>query len=90
MVVTDLDGLGGPDLVGMSATNAVAALNNGLGGFGGQQTIAMGSVTLGALQVADLNGDGRNDLVAISRSRALVSRLKSRLGARSRPESELE
>ncbi len=75
LVVADLDGASGPDLLALEGTSVQVALNDGSGGFGAPITVTMGSGTLGSLVVADLNGDGRLDLAASSSAAAIVTRL---------------
>jgi len=75
LVVRDLDGTSGPDLLGVSGPNVVVAPNNGFGRFGVQQLVSMGTFDLVSLQAADVNGDGRVDLVATSTAPELLVRL---------------
>jgi len=74
LAVVEIDGIGGPDLIGRDAANAVVALNHGAGSFGSPLAVAMGAATLKALRVVDLDGDGRNDLVGVSAAPAMVVR----------------
>src|ERR1043165_3545032 len=67
LVVANFDGANGLDLGGVRDKNALIALNNGSGTFGTLRTFGMGPSDLVAFASADLDGDGRNDLVAVSK-----------------------
>jgi hypothetical protein len=75
IVIGDLNGDGKPDLVVPDITGASVKvlLNNGNGGFPSSNSYATGAGTLGLpLIEADLNGDGKPDLVATDTGSAQV------------------
>jgi hypothetical protein len=77
LVVRDFDGIQGLDLAGIDGANIVIAARQANGTFAAEQSIPMGT-TLESLQSADLDGDGRPDLVALSNGgHAILSRLNT-------------
>jgi hypothetical protein len=62
VVLADIDGVNGVDLVFSTSTQVLVALNNGTGGYAAP--VALGNpVTPSGLAVADLNGDGALDVI---------------------------
>ena len=62
VALADLDNVNGPDLAYCTSSQVLVRLNDGTGGFG--EAVVLGNpVTPSALAVADLNADGRADVV---------------------------
>src|SRR5678815_2809307 len=77
LVVATFDAGSSPDLAGIQGANALVQLNNGSAGFPVLRTFSLGPFSLAALGAADLDGDGRNDLVAVSSQPSLKVRLNA-------------
>jgi len=77
LVVANFDAGSSPDLAGIQGANALVQLNNGSAGFPVLRTFSLGAFSLAALGAADLDGDGRNDLVAVSSQPSLKVRLNA-------------
>ncbi len=58
----DVDGVNGPDLVYVTLSQLCVRLNDGVGGFGEETAIAAVSGA-GSPTIADLNGDGKPDII---------------------------
>src|SRR5678816_4945604 len=74
LVVANLDANAPPEIAGIHDKDALV-LPNGAGGFGTLRVFGMGTSDLVSLAVADLDGDGRNDLVAVSKAPSLQVRI---------------
>src|SRR4051794_2874466 len=66
LVIANFDANPAAEIAGVRDKNALIALNNGAGVFGTVRSFAMGTSDLLSLAAADLDGDGRADLVAVS------------------------